>query len=46
LPIDILAGSDQLRTQIEAGATLTQIAGSWHADEQAFRKARAPYLLY
>ena len=46
LPIDILAGSDQLRTQIETGATLTQIAESWHADEQAFRKARASYLLY
>jgi len=46
LPIDILAGSDALRTQIESGVPVEEIADSWRADEDAFRKARAPYLLY
>ncbi|HTM02050.1 MAG TPA: DUF1343 domain-containing protein [Vicinamibacterales bacterium] len=46
LPIDILAGSDVLRQQIEANATLEDIAASWRDDEAAFRKARQPYLLY
>jgi uncharacterized protein YbbC (DUF1343 family) len=46
LPIDILAGSDALRTQIESDTAPPRIADSWQADEQAFRKARAAYLLY
>jgi uncharacterized protein YbbC (DUF1343 family) len=46
LPIDILAGSDALRLQIEAGIPLQEIAGSWRADEAAFRAARGPHLLY
>ncbi len=46
LPIDILAGSDALRTQIESGVPADEIAASWRADEEAFRKARVPYLLY
>jgi len=46
LPIDILAGSSQLREQIEAGANPDAIAGSWTADERAFAALRAPYLLY
>jgi uncharacterized protein YbbC (DUF1343 family) len=46
LPIDILAGSDTVRTQIESGKTGEEIAASWRPDEEAFRKARAPYLLY
>jgi len=46
LPIDILAGSDALRTQIDSGMAAEEIADSWRADEEAFRKARAPYLLY
>jgi uncharacterized protein YbbC (DUF1343 family) len=46
LPIDILAGSDALRIQVESGTPAGEIAASWHADEAAFRKARAPYLLY
>jgi uncharacterized protein YbbC (DUF1343 family) len=46
LPIDILAGSSQLREQIEAGASPDAIAGSWTADERAFAALRAPYLLY
>ena len=46
MPIDILAGSDLLRKQIEAGAPLGEIAASWADDEAAFRRTREPYLLY
>ena len=46
MPIDILAGSDALRTQIEAGTPIRDIAASWANDEAAFRRLRAPYLLY
>jgi uncharacterized protein YbbC (DUF1343 family) len=45
-PIDILAGSDTLRGQIERGMPGKEIAASWQADEAAFRKLREPYLLY
>jgi uncharacterized protein YbbC (DUF1343 family) len=45
-PIDILAGSPQLREQIEAQMPLEEIAESWAAGEAAFRERRAPYLLY
>jgi uncharacterized protein YbbC (DUF1343 family) len=46
LPIDILAGSDDLRRQIESGAAPQDMAESWRADEEEFRRLRAPYLLY
>jgi uncharacterized protein YbbC (DUF1343 family) len=46
LPIAILSGSDALATQVEAGMSATAIAATWQSDETAFRKARAPYLLY
>ena len=46
LPIDILAGSDLLRRQIEADMPAAAIADAWHGDEQAFVKIREPYLLY
>jgi uncharacterized protein YbbC (DUF1343 family) len=46
MPIDILAGSDRLRQQIEAGTTGADIAAGWADDEAAFRKIRAEYLLY
>ena len=46
LPIDILAGSDRLRSQIEAGTPVPEIADSWHEDETAFRKRRDAFLLY
>jgi uncharacterized protein YbbC (DUF1343 family) len=46
LPIDILAGSDTLRQQVEAGLAPTAIADSWRADEAAFRNLRRPFLLY
>jgi len=46
MPIDILAGSDTLRQQIERGVPLEEIAASWRDDEERFRRLRAPYLLY
>jgi uncharacterized protein YbbC (DUF1343 family) len=46
LPIDILAGSDALRRQVEAGTALDAIVESWRADEQAFRTVRKRFLLY
>jgi len=46
LPIDILAGSDALRGQIEAGVAPQRIAESWRDDEEEFRQLRQPYLMY
>jgi uncharacterized protein YbbC (DUF1343 family) len=46
MPIDILAGSDRLRAQIEAGQDARAIADGWREDEEAFRKVREPFLLY
>src|SRR5436190_8219873 len=46
MPIDILAGSDVLRTQIEARVPVEEIAAGWREDEDAFRRLREPYLLY
>ncbi|HEY7188381.1 MAG TPA: DUF1343 domain-containing protein [Vicinamibacterales bacterium] len=46
MPIDILAGSSQLREQIEAGMSGAAIAASWSNDEGAFKKLRSKYVLY
>jgi uncharacterized protein YbbC (DUF1343 family) len=46
LPIDILAGSSLLRSQIESSVPPLAIAESWQQDERAFATRRAPYLLY
>lgn len=43
---DKLAGTDQLRKQIEAGATEEEIRESWKEDLKAFNKIREKYLLY
>jgi uncharacterized protein YbbC (DUF1343 family) len=45
-PIDILAGSDALRRQIEASVPLPAIVESWREDEETFVRLREPYLLY
>ena len=45
-PIDILAGSDVLRRQIETDTSLQAIAASWIGDEAEFDRIRRPYLLY
>jgi uncharacterized protein YbbC (DUF1343 family) len=46
LPIDILAGSSDLREQIERGVSAREIAASWQAPVGAFNKTRGRYLLY
>src|SRR5438128_5427661 len=46
LPIDILAGSSQLREQIERGTPAAEIAGSWEPALAEFRRLRERYLLY
>jgi uncharacterized protein YbbC (DUF1343 family) len=46
MPIDILAGSTQLREQIEAQVPLAEIADSWRAGVKGFEELREPYLLY
>lgn len=47
LPIDILAGSDCFRKDIESGASLRQMASSWHSDCSRFdRVFRNSVLLY
>lgn len=45
-PFDRLAGSDRWRTALEAGASGDSIWRSWQPALAAFRKRRAPYLLY
>jgi uncharacterized protein YbbC (DUF1343 family) len=46
LPFDILAGSSELRQQIESGVPVRTIAESWMRGHDRFRAARAPFLLY
>jgi uncharacterized protein YbbC (DUF1343 family) len=46
LPIDILAGSDALRRQIESDMTPHAIAESWRDEEEEFLRLRREYLIY
>jgi len=46
LPIDVLAGSPVLRTQIESGMSARDIAGSWEAPVAEFQRLRARFQLY
>ena len=46
MPIDILAGSSELREQIEGGIDAHAIASSWVPAVDAFMKVRQKYLLY
>ena len=43
--IDRLAGTDRLRLAVEGG-TVPDLLRAWEAEAEAFRAARAPYLLY
>jgi uncharacterized protein YbbC (DUF1343 family) len=45
-PIDILAGSSNLREQIEAGVPARDIARAWEDAVEPFMKLRERYLLY
>ncbi len=44
--IDKLAGTDQLRIQIDSGWTENQIRASWQKKLNEFKKMRTQYLLY
>jgi uncharacterized protein YbbC (DUF1343 family) len=46
LPIDILAGSSDVREQIERSTPAQAIARSWEAGVQAFLKIRERFLMY
>jgi uncharacterized protein YbbC (DUF1343 family) len=46
MTIDILAGSTELREQIEQQVPLKEIAESWAPGVTAFEEIREPYLLY
>lgn len=46
LPIDILAGTDELRTDIEAGNKLNAMEDKWKEALKKFAPARNRYLLY
>jgi uncharacterized protein YbbC (DUF1343 family) len=46
MPFDILAGSSELREQIERGVRIPEIGRSWEPGVQEFTKLRARFLLY
>ncbi len=46
VPIDILAGSDTLRQQVESGVPIVEIAAGWKDDERGFERLRQPFLMY
>ena len=46
LPIDILAGSSELREQIERGVPARTIAASWDEPVDEFKQLRQRFLLY
>jgi uncharacterized protein YbbC (DUF1343 family) len=46
LPIDILAGSSDLREQIEGGTPAREIARSWEGSVREFNRIRERFLLY
>ena len=45
-PIDILSGSDRLRTTIDSGNGAAALIASWKEEEDAFRRTREKYLMY
>jgi len=44
--IDVLAGTDALRKQIEQGLSEDEIKATWKEDLEKFKKIRVKYLLY
>lgn len=46
LPFDILCGTDRIRLAIESGVSPKRLAAGWAKQAAAFRRRRAPYLLY
>jgi len=46
MPIDILAGTDRLRKDIESWKGLADMEAWWKKETRAFEKTRKNYLLY
>ena len=46
LPFDILAGSSELRQQIEAGVPVRTISDGWSRELERFGESRQPFLMY
>jgi uncharacterized protein YbbC (DUF1343 family) len=46
MPIDILAGSPDLREQVEAQVPLDEVVDSWAPETRAFEELRRSFLLY
>lgn len=46
LPIDILAGSEELRKCVDQQTSLKRLFSRWKEDENKFKKQRRPFLLY
>jgi len=46
LPIDVLAGTDQLRKDIESWKDLDEMEQWWKEENREFEKTRKNYLLY
>jgi uncharacterized protein YbbC (DUF1343 family) len=44
--VDLLSGSDRLRTMVDAGASVDDVTGSWQAELAEFDRKRRRYLLY
>lgn len=45
-PFDVVCGTDQIRTAIEAGVSIREIEDAWAEGLTKFKEARTPYLLY
>ena len=45
-PIDILCGTADVRRTIDEGYSPRRLGDRWRREQQAFRRRRAPYLLY
>jgi uncharacterized protein YbbC (DUF1343 family) len=45
-PIDVLYGSDRLRTTLDSGTGVEALVNGWKPEEEAFRRTREKYLLY
>jgi uncharacterized protein YbbC (DUF1343 family) len=46
MPIDLIAGTDELRTLVESGSEPAEILRAWDAGLEEFRERRRPSLLY
>ena len=46
MPIDILAGTDRLRKDIEKGESLKNMESWWYSETKTLEKTRRKYLLY